>query len=267
MEDYKKIIGKFPLWREEKLRAIKRFAPAEVFFYRSTVWYHSLRVYFITRELSQIACNTIQNYDSDKAEILALIHDDAEMVTGDVSLASKDSMSNNELLEVHNNEANAIKALVEDEDTPITLSLGRLCYFYRDLLNWALHKNCVEAQVVSYADKLDAWCESLHDLFAGNFLTIRPVMNYSYRLKEFKTKYPLLEPLLNYREHPFTNTGLRLDPTRFYRKNYIHFGKPHSHESIKKDTEIIFYNLWRKLIVENLGEEGVRLLTLQKEFL
>ncbi len=265
MGDYKKITGRFGADREQKLRSIKRFSIAEVFLYRSSLWQHSLRVYFITRELSKIAGESIPGYDADKAEILALVHDDAEMITGDVQLGHKEAMSDAELNEVHNNEAKAIGFLASDDDAPTTLSLGRKHYFYGSLLYHALQKDCVEAQVVSYADKLDAYCESLHELFAGNLLALRPAMSYGPRLKEFGKKYPLLKPLLSRTDSIFANPGALLDSMRFHRRNYLHLGKPHTIESIHKDTEFTFYNLWRKIVLDNLGEEGLWWLITQVE--
>lgn len=267
MADYRNVLSRFPPWREEKLRAIKRFCVAEVFFYRSSVWHHSLRVHFITRELSKLAQLLIRGYEADKANILALVHDDAEMITGDIPLANKERMTDDELQEMRNKEAEAIRILTEDDDTPCTLSLGKRCYFYEELLLNALNKDCVEAQVVSYADKLDAWCESLHDLFAGNLLAVRPAISYGSRLRELKDKYPALRPLLAHANSPLTNTNTRLDPIRFQRKNYLHLGKPHTPDSVLKETEIVFYNLWRTLVLEHLGKEGMELLTVQKEFM
>lgn len=259
MTNYKEIISVFPITREEKLRAIKRFSMTDVFFYRSSLWHHSLRVYFIVNELSKFSQEILPECDWKKAGVLALVHDDAEMITGDVQLGHKQVMTENQLKEVQSNEVAAIEILASE----FSGSLGG--YSYKELLKHALHKDCIEAQVVSYADKFDAYCESLHEVLAGNMQALRAVINYVAILEGFKRKYPLLEPLLESKDSPLIDIGRRTDMWHVNQHNYDWLNRPHTAESIKRETEFSFYNTWKTLVVENLGQEGVEILTTQVE--
>lgn len=259
MIDYKKILSLFPKSREERLRAIKRFSMFEVFFYRSSLWHHTLRVFFITNELSLIAKRFLPEYDAEKASMLALVHDDAEIITGDVQLGHKQLMSETELQEVDVREVEAIKSLSQE----FRQNIGG--YVYGDLLHNVLRKDCIEAQLVSYADKLDAYGESLHEVFGGNISALRAVVNYVTTLENLKKKYPRLISIFDDKDSPFTNLSLRTDPWRVRRENYSYLNKPHTTESVKNKTEFPFYNSWKNLVIKELGKEGVEILTTQTE--
>lgn len=255
------IFRTFPREREERLRQIQRFSMFDVFFYRSSLWYHTLRVFLIINELAPLAEKTLPNCDLAKARILALVHDDAEMITGDVQLGHKQAMTKEQLKKVDDEEAGAIEKLGHIYPE----SVGG--YNYKELLYHALRKDCIEAQLVSYADKLDAYCESLHEIFGGNILALRAVLNYSNLFSRFGDKLSSLKPLLTDADSPLINLNLRTDQWRVHQENYKHVNRPHTLESIQKDTEIPIYNTWKRLVVNGLGDEGVEILTTQKEFL
>ena len=233
----------------------------DVFFYRSSLWHHSLRVFLITQELSKFATKSIPKFDSEKAQILALVHDDAEMITGDVQLGHKEQMNTDQLKEIEDAEVRAIEKL-GDIYPKKTGS-----YVYKKLLYNALRKDCVEAQLVSYADKLDAFGESFHDLLGGNISALRAVMNYTIIVKEMKNKYPALGSLHSHKVSPLLDTRLHTDPWGVHKESYLHLNKPHTRKSIEKKTEFSFYNKWRELVVRGLGEEGIRILTTKVESL
>ncbi len=259
MFDYKKILFGFSDSREKKLRAQKHYMMWDMFFYRPLLWHHSLRVAFIIHELAPIVKDTLPNCDIEKACVLALVHDDAEIITGDIPLGHKELMTRAELQVVHSNELAAIDVL--SGEFPIIIG----GYVYRELLLHALHKDCIEAQLVSYADKLDAYCESMHEVLGGNISALWAVIGYVYRLEVFKEKYPLLAPMFRQGGSPFLNLGVCTNLKRVDWGNYHYLNKPHTLESIEYETDFIFYNLWRKLVVENLGSEGVYILTTQVE--
>ncbi len=251
----------FPKEREEKLRSIKRFSMFEVFLYRSSLWHHVLRVFFIVDELSKLIRQTLPNCDAQKAMVLALVHDDAEMITGDIQLGYKQVMKKEELKKVDHNEVVAIEKLAKQYPEVVG------GYYYRELLLHALRKDCIEARLVSYADKLDAYCESLHEILGGNISSIRSVLNYTNLLLQFSEKFPDLKPLLRDTNSSFTNLGLRTDMWHVRKENYQHLGKPHTPESIQKDTELPVYNTWKNLVLTRLGDEGIEILTKQTEVL
>jgi len=259
MIDYQKITSLFPKIRQEKLQAIKRYSMTEVFFYRSSLWYHSLRTAFMVDALLELATNLLADFDGKKAYILALVHDDAEIITGDVQLGHKQLMTDAQLAEIEHNELKAIEAL--SQEFPPTV----MGYNYQKLLLHVLRKDCVEAQLVSYLDKVDAYCEAMHEVFGGNISGLRSVIGYIDTIRSIKQKYILIAPLFEHKDLPLLNIGLRTDMRRVHWRNYVHLNKPHTPESILLETEFSFYNSWRDLALKNLGQEGVRILTEQVE--
>jgi 5'-deoxynucleotidase YfbR-like HD superfamily hydrolase len=259
INDVQKNLAGFPPEREEALRRIERFSMFDVFFYRSTLWHHELRVFLIVSELSPLIRELLPSCDIEKTRILALVHDDAEIITGDVQLGHKQMMTDAELRNIVANEADAIEQLAKRY--PPTIGV----YSYKELLMHALLKDCIEAQVVSYADKLDAYCESLHELFGGNLSLLRATLNYSNLLSRFSEKFPLLRPLLADPRSPLVNLDLRLDPMHVYRRHYQHVNKPHSRESLQQEVDLPVYATWRRIVMDGLGTEGVEILTTQKE--
>ncbi len=255
MSDYKEILKDFPREREEKLRNIKRYSMFDVFYYRSTLWHHSLRVFYFVDEFADVVKNALLELDLNKARILALVHDDAEIITGDVQLGHKQRMTYEQLKEVEKNEMKAIEKISEIYPKEV----GE--YNYRDLLYSALKKDTIEAQLVSYADKLDAYCESLHEVFGGNISALRAVINYVGVLKDVKEKFPALKPIFNHERSFLTTTDFYTDPWRVHKENYAHLGKPHTLENIRKETEFVLYNTWKNLVLDNLGGEGLNILT------
>lgn len=255
MINYAKILKEFPEDREKKLRDIRRFSMFEVMFYRSTLWHHALRVYLMLDELLKMSGKKLPNLDFDKARVLALVHDDAEIITGDVQLGHKQRMSKRELKAVTDNEAKAIEKL--SKIYPVQIG----GYNYKDLLLSILQKDTIEAQLVSYADKLDAYCESLHEVFGGNISALRAVINYVGVLKDFDKKYPKLKPILNSKDSFLSTTDFYTDMWKVHRKDYIFLGKPHTKKSILKPTQFVLYNKWKEFIIKNLGNEGIEILT------
>lgn len=253
-----KELNVFPPEREEKLRRIERFSMFDIFVYRSTLWDHSRRVSAIVEEISPIAQKVLANYDPEKARILGLVHDDAEVITGDVQLGHKQAMNSEQLTKTEKSEADAIEQLADI----YPLEIGG--YNYRELLYHALRKDCVEAHVVSYADKLDAFCESLHELFGGNTLALRAVLNYTIILGKFGEKFTDLRPMFTHNSVPLLNIELRTDSWRVHESFYKHLNQPHTEESIRQKTEFPVYDHWKEIILNRFGEEGIMMLTSRK---
>jgi 5'-deoxynucleotidase YfbR-like HD superfamily hydrolase len=260
MKDYQDVLNSFPPEREEKLREVERYSMFDIFFYRPTLWHHVLRVFLIVQELTPLVKNALPHCDTEKAKVLALVHDDAEILTGDVQLGHKQKMTEEELKAIDDEEAAAIEELAEKFPNEIR------GYNYRELLQHALYKDCIEAILVSYADKLDAYCESLHEVFGGNITALRAVQNYTHILHALDKKYADLKPLFEYRSSPFLYTELFRDQWHVHKENYAHLNTPHTKQSVLRDTDYQAYNLWKKLVLKHLGEEGMDILTTQKEF-
>jgi len=79
--------------RDKKLRDIirfnmERFTPM---FYRTNLLLHSQRVYLLVRDIMPVILPVYDDeLNAEKALTLALIHDDAEIITGDVELYRKE---------------------------------------------------------------------------------------------------------------------------------------------------------------------------------
>src|SRR3989344_4105231 len=84
--------------RTEQLRAIIRYRDAyPVMFYRQNVLHHVMRVSWLANELADVAAATFPRYDPRKAELIALVHDDAEIITGDYQASYRTQLTREEL--------------------------------------------------------------------------------------------------------------------------------------------------------------------------
>ncbi len=247
----------FPDERKQKLEQIYRYHIFEVMFYRSNLEMHNQRVLWLLEELAPLAQKHL-NFDMEKARIYALVHDDAEIVTGDVQAIKKARMSPKEVKNHEKKEALAIDELTSKY--PETVH----GYSYKKLLKHASKKNCIEAQLVSYVDKLDAFCESLHEVYAGNISFLRSVVFYATNLPLFPIKYPKLKPLLSSKESPLTFISDQISPYKVKALTYSHLNKPHTKETVLLNTDFPFYKTWKKIMVR---KGKIDWLVVQKEFL
>lgn len=236
-----------------ELEKIYRFDMFDVF--RFNVYQHELRVAAIVKDMKPAIVKTLAQADFKKIYTLAFIHDDAETITGDIQFSNKTFMTKSQLKKIDNDEEQAVKALVKKFPKKIN------GYSYEELLNSAIHKNTLEAQIVSYADKIDASCEATHELFSGNLLALRPVTDYERALTEFKLKYPKIIAFLNYKKSPWTNLGDRTDKAAIRSRYYNHLFKPHTKTSIRKISDFPRYNRWREITLKNFPD-GEKMLTI-----
>lgn len=245
--------------REKKLRNIKRYSAYPVMFYRTDVWFHSQRVLWIVEELIPYALKSLPSFNPEIARTLALIHDDAEIITTDVNLVYKVQMTKKQLHDLDEQEEKAINELSHQWPKRIN------GFNYKELLMRMLKKDTVESQFVSLSDKLDAYGESSHELFAGNTSftwpdKISPIEIYTLKLQEFSKQYPFLKNLFLL-DHPFLQV-----PYMYNIHKIAQMGKPHTVQSIKKNTGITHYDFWKKRTIARMGEKGIKILTTQKEF-
>jgi 5'-deoxynucleotidase YfbR-like HD superfamily hydrolase len=254
---YKEIdLSIFPKEREEKLRQIYRYSYFDVVYYRSNLWMHTHRVLWLLEELIPIAKKSI-NFDEEKARALALVHDDPEMLTGDIQAIEKLRMTKEEQAKMEENDLMAIDELAKQYPEFIN------GYSYKELLRHAAKKDCIEAKLVSYADKVDAYCESLHELYAGNLSLLRSVVFYANALPLFPLKYPELKELLSSKNSTLTFLTDQISPGEIKFENYKKLGFPHTKESLEINTDFPFYKTWKKIVTER-GHVGW--LIHQKEF-
>ncbi len=227
--------------RAQALREIIRYDMPQrtPMFYRTNLFLHSKRVHLLVKDvLEQFES---PDFDSKKALTLALVHDDAEIITGDVQLYIKERMTPEQLKGVELAEMQAIEVLADRWPKNVN------GFNYKDLLLHALHKDCPEAQVVSYCDKIDAYCEALHEVFAGNLNFIEPATNYVKRIGELPVKFPFLKTAI-----PSSHPLLSL-PSDFDIETAVKNGTFHNIETIKKISGIPHYDRWKEITISYLG--------------
>jgi hypothetical protein len=175
-------------------------------------------------------------------------------------------MSREELAALDRAEEEAIEELAEKYPKEVN------GYPYRDLLMAGLRKDSVEAQVVSYADKFDAYCETMHEILADNLTMATSSIFYARFFAQVRAKLPLLAKALDgAQKSPFIDPFIVSPPlgSHVTVDSYRAFsGKPHTEESIKTDTIYFpFYDAWKRTVLTKGGEEGKSWLLRQREFM
>jgi len=226
--------------REHLLRKITRYSMYSPMFYRSNVFVHSQRVHWIIEELLPYA--NFPGFDAEKARTLALVHDDAEIITGDIQRGHKNVMTKEQLSQVYENERRAIPLM--SQRWPATVN----GYSYPVLLAHALDKDCLEAKFVNFADKVDGFGESMHELFAGNRLFAVPALDYTGFLQTFAQNFPELARMFSY-EHPFLQAPVNPNVEEILKN-----GKLHTPEGVQRSTGCAQYDFWRKINLERNAE-------------
>jgi len=248
--------------RRAQLEKIERFNAFDTMLYRTNDWIHSLRVRWIVEELLPLAKRRFKRFDAERAVCLALVHDDAEIITGDVQAGHKAMMSKRALGKVHDAERRAITIFAKRYPVKVN---GK--YEYGKLLLEAFEKKTLEAQFVSYADKMDAAGEGLHELYAGNFSFLRSVIFYTDLFARAEKKFPKLKPMLHDHASIFTDLKKYLEEHWVKAAKYKSFGKPYTERSLKIPSQFPLYNEWRRITLKRGGTEGRRALLKQKEFI
>ncbi len=245
--------------RASLLNEVERFIGYSPVYYRSNLYMHTSRVNWLCEELIPLARESISNFNPWVALSLPLVHDDPEIITKDVLLSKKYKMTKEEKMDLRKEEIRAINILSKvwpEEVNGIN---------YKNLLYLALNKNTVEAKFVSFVDKFDALCESLHELYAGNkeFYNrgednIRPPANGS-AITRLRREYFELTPLFSI-NHPFLRPLIKIYPYKILEE-----GKLHTLDSVLKKTGLPHYDFWRETIIKHSGKEGLIWLTERKE--
>lgn len=256
-----KYLEELYLGRKVELESILRYHAFDTMLYRTNDWIHSLRVAWLVEELLPVAKKHFRRFDAKRAVCLALVHDDAEIITGDVQAGHKAAMSKRALSKIHANERRA--AILLGKQHPVKVD-G--VYPYGKLLLEIYEKNTLEAQLVSYADKMDGYCESLHEIHAGNLSFLRSVIFYTVFFAQVDKKLPKLKPIIGDKNSPFTYLQGYLGEWYVESSKYAGFGKPFTVQSLKHPSQFSFYDRWRTVTIKRGGKKGVEMLVGQKEF-
>lgn len=251
--------------REKNLRAITRYSLYKTMWYRSNLWSHSRRVAWITEEIVPIASEVLgSSFDPQKAIAIALVHDDAEILFGDIQAGNKAKMSQDELNDIKKLEKDAVQQL------SLTYPQNLGTYNYKSLLLEAAEKSSLEAMIVNWADKYDAFGEALHEIYSGNTLWTKNVENkygkislpteyYINYFNSFEKQFPSIAPLLLQK-----NSWLSIpDDPRI--ENILTLSKEHTLTSLHEKKGYIPYDQWVDITLRYGTEEDISNLYIKKE--
>jgi len=254
MYNLEELIPNFP-GREESLQQVKRFRRLPMC-YRTNLDDHQRMVYWMTQELLEItAKKSYVEVNELEALTLAIVHDDAEMITGDLQYGDRLLMSEDEIERHENGERKAIESLVERYGDKVN------GFSYGTMLSQALHKDTVVGQFVSYADKLVGFGESWHELYAGNknflidlMIGNTPTLTYIDIFKNRKNKWPLLTEIFQ-QNNPLLNLPGKTDVVKITAE-----GKPHTKESLGLKTGNGIYDCYKEVLLRRGRERGKKIL-------
>lgn len=237
--------------------------------YRTDLYTHSHRTAALVRAINPYAEKVFGwKYDPVKAEILALVHDDAEIIFGDIVAGHKYHMTKEQLKEVQQAERRAIKTIAKR----FPKKVGN--YSYEALLTEAESHESLESQVVSYADKYDALGEALHEVYAGNqnFVTHftspygetpTPFEYYSQFFLHFTEKFPRTKELVCQYHDIFFPVHCPLE----YYRDVAKQGKLHTENDARRLFGDHYYDTWKRIVLKCGNDETIESLYIQKEFL
>lgn len=251
--------------REEGLRKIKRFTLYSTVFYRFSDFSHSKRVAWHVATIQPLLKQAHPDLDIDKALAIALVHDDAELITGDYQAGNKSKMTSEQLATLDQEERDAVAELAKR--FPKTIG----GYVYQDLLLDAMELASKEAQIAKYLDRQDALGETLHELYGGNVTWTINVVNefgtiptpFEFYLDKQPKMIDRHESLMVLRDkHPFFATPEQRDwkavvPTR----------APHTKESLPEFAGHPQYDAWRQMVLQSGDSEEIENLYTQREFI
>ena len=243
---------------EKDLESIKRYGKFKVMFYRTNLLIHTKRIRAIIESLLPFLLEIYPDLDVELMFLFVDHHDDPEIITGDYPLQLKLLMNEEEQERLKKEEVDAVNVLAKDYPKKIK------GYNYKEFMMRVMQKNCVESQIVSFVDKVDGYCEALHELLAGNNVFLEPIWNYpheTFNKHALVQKYPLLEKILNSNNY-FFKTKMVFDIKDFYKSGTIG-AIPHNEETINRFVGFGHYQTWRDISIDTFGKS---VLIEQKEF-
>lgn len=251
--------------REKELERVIRYDIYTVMYYRTNLAIHSPRVAAQVLELADQLHEVFgDQFVPDRAVTTALVHDDAEVVFGDIQAGNKSKMTEAQLAEVAAAEKAAIIKIGERWPTHV----GE--YVYTDLLHSAATVDTLEAKIVKFIDKFDAFGEALHEVYAGNTCFTTNVVNeygtipippdyYVSWITKFHSENPELAGKLAAIAPLFT-----IPKTLNWEEIALN-SKPHTGESLDRPSGYPHYDWWKTTIRKYNPAEDKNLLV-QKEF-
>ncbi|MDQ3239257.1 MAG: hypothetical protein M3P33_01920 [bacterium] len=97
---------------------------------------------------------------------------------------------------------------------------------------------------MSYLDKVDGWCEALHEIYARSVEFIPPAQQYVNRIETLRNN------IIPLRKLSATSHPLLSQPNLLDFEQIAHNSIPHTKESLNKNSGILHYEHWKKLILQ-----------------
>ncbi len=248
--------------RDEALKKVKRYGNYPVVLYRSSLYEHCRRMVFLLQYVEHEI--KAAGLDFDRLIVMAFVHDDVEIVIGDIVAGDKAVMSSAQLQEVADAESRAIDVLGERFPT----SVGS--YRYADLLHEAHDMKTSEAWLLKYIDRFDAFGEALHEVHAGNATMTESIISqygknptpfdfYIEYLSSFSGKNPQLSQF-------FINpVGIFKSPEIVDFLAIARQGKLHAKENFEARSPYEPYWLWKQSVLRFGSAEDINYLLNPRE--
>lgn len=248
--------------RQALLEFVIRYHPYKPMFYRTNLWMHGHRLMWMIEDIAKEVQTVFPFFDKTRAQLMALIHDDLEIVMGDVQLNDKLAMTAEQKKQLDETEEKAM----EEISSRFPESIGK--YSYKKLLKRynQIDVNDIEAVVVKYCDKMDGYCEALHELFAGNNVFATPLHTntiptdvYPSILQNFEKTFPLFAEI-RHLAHPLFSLPQELDVA-----SIVANGTRHTPTSLHVKTGVMHYDAWKNITQKYGGDFGMKMLVEQRE--
>lgn len=240
--------------RQQALTKIVRYHSFPVMFYRSNLWQHSQRLVWMIEEITPFVQSIYPNFNKETAQLIAEVHDDLEIVMGDIMLGEKLQYTPEQMADLDAKE----RAAIDEVAKMFPEMIGE--YSYKNLLlrYQNLEATDLEAVIVKYCDKYDAFGEALHEVHAGNAIFTRPyradltapIESYIEILQTFEKKYPLFEKLRK------TKQSILVSPSTVDTIKIAAESTPHTLRSLNTYSEYTPYESWKQIILKHGGTEG-----------
>ena len=247
--------------REEELNSIMRYENfTSTMFYRASVLTHCWKVHALVKQMSEEISEEF--FDKKLTNTLALIHDDTEIIVGDILAQNKDNFSQAQKQEYEEKCNQAIPILVQNYSEFIE------GFNYRELLELEEKNNTAECALVKFADKVDAYHEVCHEILAGNKEFLKEVTIKGITYSPYQYTYDKMIRALNHLKQFIDTSQLSLVNAIEYHPNFNEFceeGILHTRESLLKKQPLKSYQLWIETIKNIGGEELFKTLYTKNE--
>jgi 5'-deoxynucleotidase YfbR-like HD superfamily hydrolase len=250
--------------RTGELKRVKRWKARTPMFYRPDLYTHSKHVAWLTAgAFESVSGHLPASFDVKRALAVALVHDDAEIVTDDYEAGDKANMTKEQLAAIDAQEREAIRELAGR--FPKTVG----GYSYEELLFDILDLTTEEAQFAKYLDRFDGFGEGIHEIYAGNRLfTDTVVTQYGPMPHFFDLNVQLRTRMMQ--KHP--SLAKLQDRSVFFSfpsfpdwQAIVRRGTPHEKTRLTANTEYAQYDLWRKTILDAGDQEEIQRLYVKSE--